>query len=95
MANYPRLMRWEEFAAQMRKHIVQYTKVQYGNPEGDEQIDHFTAQDCLTCIGRYYNRRNSEVRGPVERLRDLIKIAHYACEAYLKLRDSMGAEDVY
>lgn len=92
---YSRLVEWEKFSDQIRRHIVQYTTVQYGNKEGHEQVDEFSVEDCFKCIERYFNRRNANVRGDVERLRDLLKIAHYAQFGYGKLRNLLGIGDVY
>lgn len=92
---YDREREWEKFSDQIRKHIVQYTLIQYGNPEGNEQVDSFSIEDCFRNMERYFNRRNANVRGDKERLRDLIKIAHYAQLAYDKLRKSLNADDVY
>jgi hypothetical protein len=92
---YPRLAQWSKFNHQMNSHIIDYTLEQYGNPEGDEQVDSFTVDDCWQNIQRYYNRRNASVRGNREKLRDLIKVAHYAQLAYDKLKVELGEEDVY
>lgn len=90
-----RIKQWDSFDEQVRRHITQYTIVQYGNPDGDEQVDAFTPEDCWREMQRYYNRRRSSVRGPVEQLRDLLKVAHYAQFAYDKLRAELGESDVY
>ena len=92
---YDRLKQWLDFNEQMQRHIMKYTLAQYGNPEGNEQVDSFTVEDCWREIQRYYNRRRSSVRGPVEQLRDLLKVAHYAQFAYDKLRAELGESDVY
>lgn len=92
---YNRITQWEQFSAQVLEHIDQYTLVQYGNPEGDEQVDAFTVEDCFKNMERYFNRRNSSVRGNKERLRDVIKIARYAQLIYGKLRCQLDEPDVY
>lgn len=92
---YPRIEQWNAFSKQVNLHIDQYTKVQYGNPEGNEQADHFTIDECWANLGRYYNRRNSAVRGNKERLRDILKIAHYAQFIYDKLKAALDEPDVY
>jgi len=92
---YDRLTQWDQFDQQLRRHILRYTLAQYGNPEGNEQVDSFTVEDCWREIQRYYNRRRSSVRGPVEQLRDLLKVAHYAQFAYDKLRAELGENNVY
>lgn len=92
---YDRLKQWLDFNEQMRLHIETYTLAQYGNPDGNEQVDSFSVEDCWREIQRYYNRRKAGVRGPVEQLRDLLKVAHYAQFAYDKLRAELGESDVY
>ena len=92
---YYRLDHWARFNSQMNSHIINYTLEQYGNPEGDEQVESFTVSDCWQNIQRYYNRRNSNTRGNIEKLRDLIKVAHYAQLAYDKLKRDLEEEDVY
>ena len=86
---------WEKFDQLVRTHIVNYTEEQYGNPEGNEQVDSFTIEDCWQNMQRYYNRRKSNTRGNKEKLRDLIKIAHYAQLTYDKLKKELGEGDVY
>lgn len=92
---YNRIVQWEKFNNLMEKHIEEYTKVQYGNPEGNEQIDGFTVEQCWQNMQRYYNRRNSNVRGNKEKLRDAVKVAHYAQVIYDKLKKELGEEDIY
>ena len=90
-----RIKQWDSFDEQVRRHITQYTIVQYGNPDGNEQVDSFSVEDCWKEIQRYYNRRKATVRGTKEQLRDLLKVAHYAQFAYDKLRAELGESDVY
>lgn len=92
---YNRVQQWEHFDEQMHRHIEQYTRQQYGTKDGNEQIDNFTVEDCWRSIERYYNRRGKNARGPVEELRDLLKIAHYAQLLYDKLKVELKQEDVY
>lgn len=92
---YNRLFEWLEFNSQVMRHIEQYTMAQYGNKEGNEQVDSFSVEDCFKSMERYFNRRNANVRGNKEKLRDLIKIAHYAQLAYDKLRRELDERDVY
>lgn len=95
MKEYDRITQWGAFDEQVRAHILRYTLQQYGNPGGDEQVDGFTVEDCWKNIERYANRRRASVRGDVERLRDLIKVAHYAQLAYDKLKKEVGQGDIY
>lgn len=92
---YDRLVQWDAFSEQVKHHIEHYTLIQYGNPAGNEQVDSFSVDDCWKNMERYFNRRNANVRGNVERLRDVIKIAHYCNFIYDKLRDELGESDVY
>lgn len=82
-----RLGEWQEFNAEVLKHIVQYAIPQYQNEdETHDQVGALTLGDCITSIQRYINRFGRNARGNKEALRDLLKIAHYACIAYFKLR---------
>jgi len=92
---YNRLDHWNKFQDQVTKHIEQYTLKQYGSEEGAEQVDSFTTEDCWTNMQRYYNRRNFNARGNKEKLRDVIKVAHYAQFIYDKLKLELGEENVY
>ena len=78
MTEYNRVEQWRAFSKLVEEHITDYTLRQYGNSEGNEQVDNFTVEDCWENINRYYNRRKSAVRGEKERLRDPLKVAHYA-----------------
>lgn len=92
---YDRINQWNKFCLQVNKHIEQYTLKQYGSEVGAEQIDNFTIEDCWTNIQRYYNRRNSNVRGDKEKLRDVIKVAHYSQFIYNKLKEEFKIGDMY
>ena len=92
---YDRLKQWNSFAGQVELHIIDYTLPQYGNEGGNEQADGFTVEDCYTNMLRYINRRKSMTRGPKEKLRDVIKIAHYANFIYDKLKEELAETDVY
>ena len=63
MTEYNRVEQWRKFSALVEDHINNYTLEQYGNPEGNEQVDSFSIEDCWTNVQRYYNRRKSAVRG--------------------------------
>lgn len=83
--NRNRLKDWISFSVKVHSHIISYANPQYSNPDGDEQIDHYTAQQCVDQIKRYTARFGRGARGREEELRDLLKIAHYAQFAYDKL----------
>ncbi|MFA7663139.1 MAG: hypothetical protein WCX88_04470 [Patescibacteria group bacterium] len=92
---YDRVEQWRAFSKQIELHIQQYTLKQYGNQAGNEQVDTFTVEDCFKNMERYFNRRKSMTRGAKEKLRDALKIAHYASFIYDKLKDELKEEDVY
>ncbi len=75
---------WDIFADKVLEHIENYTVPQYGD-DPDDQVEGWTAEQCIESIQRYINRFHRNARGPEERLRDMKKIAHYACLAYDKL----------
>lgn len=77
---------WEVFSGIVQMHIEEYTIPQYGDYP-DDNLASFSAEDCFTNISRYAARLKSNSRGEDETLSDLLKIAHYASVAYLKLRD--------
>ena len=85
MTESNRVEQWRKFSALVEDHINTYTLEQYGNPEGNEQVDSFTIEDCWQNCQRYYNRRNSAVRGEEERRRDVLKVAHYMSFIHDKL----------
>lgn len=90
-----RLKEWQEFSKQVETHITNYANIQYGNPGGDEQIDSFSLEDCWQNMQRYYNRRNSSVRGKTETQRDVLKVAHYAQVIYTKMKEQFLQGDIY
>lgn len=92
---YDRVKQWRSFSQQVERHIIQYTLPQYGSAEGTEQAKDFTIEDCYQNLMRYVNRRKSGVRGNTERLRDVIKIAHYANFIHDKLRKELNEEEIY
>lgn len=77
---------WEVFSGIVQMHIDEYTVPQYGDYP-DDNLASFSAEDCLTNIGRYAARFKTNSRGKDEVLSDLLKIAHYAGCAYLKIKD--------
>ena len=90
-----RIAQIERFTSQLRKHIIEYTIPQYSNTAGDDQATNFTVEDCVQQLMTYINRRNARVRGPKEALRDWLKVAHYACFIYDKLKLELNEPDVY
>ena len=76
-------IQWLLFIDRVLAHIESYTVPQYGDYPND-QVESWTAKDCVRQIGKYVARFNSNSRGENERLKDLVKIAHYAQLAYDK-----------
>jgi len=73
-----------DFADIVTGHIEHYTVPQYGDAP-DDQVEEWTPAQCMDSVKRYVNRINSNQRGHVETLRDMLKIAHFACLAFDKL----------
>lgn len=76
---------WAQFAEMVRIHVEDYTVPQYGDAPND-QAEGFTPDECVKQIQRYCNRFGKGQRGMQEQLRDMKKIAHYACLIYMKLQ---------
>jgi len=87
-----RLNRWWKFAKEVGSHIEGYTVPQYGDYP-DDQMTNATVADMAHDIRRYSNRAETNMRGREEELRDCLKMAHYACEIYLKRLEQYSAED--
>ena len=81
---YSRCVQWRVFAKRVAEHILLYTIPQYGDFPEDE-IESWTADQCIKSIQKYTRRFDSNMRGSVEQKRDMLKIAHFACLAYDKL----------
>lgn len=74
---------WLAFSTKVLNHIESYTVPQYGDAPHD-QVEHYTARDCIKQIERYVTRHGRNSRKGQDLL-DLLKIAHYACIAHAKL----------
>jgi hypothetical protein len=74
---------WESFSKVVGDHIENYTVKQYGDAP-DDQVEGWTVEQCFDSIQRYVNRRNSNRRGDIESMRDLVKIAHFTCVIFMK-----------
>lgn len=79
-----RTNQWNTFAAKVADHITNYTVPQYGDAPNDN-VESWSAQDCLTQIKKYAARFGTNQRAGQEEL-DLMKIAHYAQLAHDKLK---------
>lgn len=84
MMPYNRSLEWRVFSARVLEHINLYTIAQYGDYPDDE-IEKWTPQMCVLAIAKYVRRFETGKRGNAETLRDLLKIAHFACLAYSKM----------
>lgn len=78
-----------EFAANVLKHIDEYTVPQYGD-KPDDQVETWTPEDCARHIGKYVARFGKNQRGQEDQLKDMLKIAHYAGIAYMKMKQKRG-----
>ena len=76
---------WVIFATVVGAHLREYAVPQYGDAP-DDQLSGWTTDQCIKQIGKYVARMDSNARGEQEKLTDLLKIAHYASVAWLKLR---------
>jgi len=72
------------FSGVVQGHIENYAVPQYGDAPND-QVEAWTAAQCMDSVKRYSNRFESNARGRLETLRDIVKIAHYACLIFGKL----------
>lgn len=76
---------WDEFEVIASSHIVNYANLQFGD-KGEDQVTDWSKEDILKQIRKYALRNTNENRrGRLEVLRDMLKIAHYACMLFWKL----------
>ena len=73
------------FAFIVLDHVSNYTVKQYGDAPNDP-VEEWTPEQCMDSVKRYANRISSNRRGKLEILRDMVKIAHFACLAFSKLK---------
>lgn len=79
---------WIAFSNLVLKHIEEYTVPQYGDKPNDPLHQEWKIEDCIRAISKYANRHGKGQRGKEEELRDLLKIAHYACVAHTKHQEA-------
>lgn len=79
-----RFMQFVKFAELVEDHIDSYTVPQYGDAPTDE-VEQWTAEQCVIAIQKYTKRFESSRRGRLEILRDMVKIAHFAQLAFDKM----------
>jgi hypothetical protein len=82
---------WAKFAADVRNHVDNYTVPQFGDAPHDN-IEKWTAADCVRQIGKYVARFGTNQRGKEDQLLDMLKIAHYASVAHEKMKAELQAE---
>jgi hypothetical protein len=75
---------WNEFADKVLTHIDTYTVPQYGD-KGEDNVTKWTTKDCVLAIKKYLARFGRNSRKGQETM-DMLKIAHYACLIYNKLK---------
>jgi hypothetical protein len=88
---YNRIFEWKHFANLVATHVAEYTIPQYGDSPDDE-VENWTPEMCIKAIQKYTKRFESGQRGKQETVRDMLKIAHFACLCYFKL---IRAYDIY
>jgi len=81
---FSRVEEWKNFSDVVISHIENYTLPQYGDTDTD-QIDEFSTEECWKNVQRYFNRRNTNVRGVAEQVRDVLKVAHYMSFIFHKM----------
>jgi len=74
---------WIDFAAEVSRHVEEYTVPQYGD-KGQDQATEFTIEECLSHVKRYINRYGKNQRGREDQGRDFLKMAQYVQIAYDK-----------
>jgi hypothetical protein len=72
------------FSRIVRGHIAQYTIPQYGDAPTDE-VESWSPEQCVLAIQKYTKRFEASKRGRLETLRDIVKIAHFACITFYKM----------
>ena len=82
-----REVEWCEFSSQVQEHIAKYTVPQYGDSP-DDMASQFSKSDFDTQLRKYITRQcnGGGSRGQSEDMRDYLKIAHYACMAYMHMK---------
>lgn len=92
MPNTERGAQWDDFQTMTLGHIENYTVPQYGDAP-DDMVSRWTAAECIAQVDRYVKRYQVMRRGRLETLRDMAKIAHYACMAFYKMNPTQDEID--
>lgn len=74
-----------KFSVEVLKHIESYSIKQYGDYP-DEFLENTSVKDMIHNTQRYLHRTGTNARGAEESLRDMLKVAHYACLIYNRLK---------
>lgn len=85
MSHFNRANEWRMFSYVVEQHVINYTIPQYGDAPNDE-VSNWTPEMCALAIQKYTKRFASALRGKEEVRRDMLKIAHFACLTYWKLK---------
>lgn len=82
-----RALQWDRFAQKVHDHIEEYTVPQYGDLP-DDMASNFTQRDFNLQLQKYVSRQlnGGGKRGKENDALDYLKIAHYACMAYAKMK---------
>jgi len=81
-----KVRQWVKFNAEVMDHIEDYVIPQYGDYP-DPAVEGWTQKDIKSFLEKYVQRIDAGARGRVEAERDCLKIAHYACYLYGKLKE--------
>lgn len=76
-------MEWLDFSGEVLEHIEKYTVPQYGDKPKD-QVEEWEAEECVLMVRKYASRFGKNRRTSQDDL-DLLKIAHYAGLAFVKM----------
>lgn len=74
-----------KFSVEVLKHIESYSLKQYGDYP-DTFLEETSIKDMIHNTQRYLHRTGTNARGAEESLRDMLKVAHYACLIYNRLK---------
>lgn len=75
---------WLRFSESVLRHIEEYAVPQYGD-KGADMAHEYDIRTLQNQIKKYVGRFDTNARGEQEQMRDVLKIAHYACILYDKL----------
>ncbi len=81
-----------DFCCIAQEHVRNYTIPQYGDYPADE-VEEWTGDQCVKAIQKYTKRYEAAQRGRLETLRDMAKIAHFACLAFWKMAPTKEEQD--